>query len=395
VIALLTLGLYPSSGGPSKSIRAFAQALDARVISWVDPAERMHEPLVWDETLEVTGHRTPILKQLQVPAAGTAAAEAVIAQARLVSVHSFWRWHIRWVHRVCRKHGVPYWYVPHGSLDPYVMQGRDAPLKRAFMAGVGRAFLRDAATIICATAREAEKASPLVGHNRAEVIHWPLGEGDLAPRDAARRGATRARLGIPHDAPVFLYLGRLSPMKRPLETITSFARASAPGAHLVVTGNDFGVTVEDCRVAAAEAGVADRVHVTGPAYGDDKAALLDAADVYLSLSHRENFNFTAAEALAAGLALVLSPGNDLGPALAALPGVTLLPDTAPATAAAAIAAEARALDPADHGAEIRTTWAARHLAPETFAARVRAAADRHARPAAAALAVGQQQRQVP
>ncbi|SEK11265.1 GDP-mannose:cellobiosyl-diphosphopolyprenol alpha-mannosyltransferase [Marinovum algicola] len=382
MIALLTLGLYPSSGGPSKSIRAFADALDARVISWVDPAERAREPLVWGDTLEVTGSTRPLLKQLQVPAAGTAEAEALIARARLVSVHAFWRWHIPWVHRVCRRYGVPYWYVPHGSLDPFVMQGHDAVVKHAFLAGAGRAFLHDAAAVICSTPREAEKARPLVGHDRAEVLHWPLEPGDFAPRDPARRAAMRARLGIPESAPVFLYLGRLSPMKRPLETIAAFGQADVPEAHLVVTGNDFGITAEDCRSVAAQEGLGGRVHVTGPAYGGDKAALLDAADVYVSLSHRENFNYTAAEALAAGLALILSPGNDLAPDLGDLPGVTHLADDAPATAAAAMTQAAQGPPGLAPGANVRAGWAARHLAPDMFATRLRAAAERHASHAA-------------
>ncbi len=381
MITLLTLGLYPSSGGPVKSIRAFAQALDARVISWVDPVERAGEPLIWDETLEVTGHRVPLLKQLQVPTAGTAEAEAVIAQARLVSVHSFWRWHIPWVHQVCRRHGVPYWYVPHGSLDPYVMQGRDALVKRAFLAGAGRAFLRDAATVVYSTARERDKALSLVGHDKAEVVHWSLDPDDFVPRDQTVRSATRLSLGIPDDAVTFLYLGRLSQMKRPLETIEAFAKAKAPKAHMLVVGNDFGVTSEDCRMAAAQAGAAGRVHVIGPAYGSDKAALLAAADVYISLSYRENFNFTAAEALAAGLNLILSPGNDMGPDLSELPGVTLLADNAIGSATLAIA-ESAAKEPAslaEDGAE-GARWAAKHLAPDVFAARLRAAADRHALP---------------
>jgi glycosyltransferase involved in cell wall biosynthesis len=334
--------------------------------------------LVWDKTLEITASRAPVLRQLQVPAAGMAEAEALISKARLVSVHSFWRWHIPWIHKVCRRHGVPYWYVPHGGLDPYVMQGRDALVKRAFLACPGRAFLRDAATVICSTAREAEKARPFVGHDRAEIVHWPLDDDDFRPRDPDRRAANRARLGIPSDALVFLYLGRLSPMKRPLETIAVFAKSAPPHAHLLVTGNDFGVTAAECRAVAAQAGVAERVHVTGPCYGTEKAGLLDASDVYISLSQRENFNFTAAEALAAGLALILSPGNDLAPDLSGLPGMIRLADNSPVAAADAIAAAAGMTQEAiAGGATTRTAWAARHLASKAFASRIREAALRH------------------
>ena len=381
MIALLTLGLYPSSGGPAKSVRAFRDALGADVISWVDPDERAREPLVWDRSLEIAGSRLPVLKQLQVPLPGaTAEAERLIARARLVSVHSFWRWHVAWVHRICRRHGVPYWYVPHGSLDPYVIQGRDAVQKRLFMTVAGRAFLRDAATVVYATSGERDKARPLVGHDRAELIHWPLSSEDLRSRDASARAAMRAQLGIPEDAVCFLYLGRLSPMKRPVETITAFARAGLADAHLIVVGNDFGVTADDCRAAAAARGVAGRVHVTGPLYGPAKRAVLDAADVYLSLSHRENFNFTAAEALAAGLPLILSPGNDLARDLRGLAGVCRLADDAPSTAAAAMQAMAargpRAL--ARLGAD-GAVWAATHLDAARFARTLSDAASRHAR----------------
>lgn len=388
MIALLTLGLYPSSGGPAKSIQAFADAFDARVISWVDPDERAREPLVWDDTLEVTGRRAPLLKQLQVPAAGTAEAEALIARARLVSVHSFWRWHIPWVHRVCRRHDVPYWYVPHGSLDPYVMQGRDAVVKRAFHASAGRAFLRDAATVIYSTAREAEKARPLVGHDRAEVIHWPLADGDFRVRNENARAAVRARLGIPVDAVTFLYFGRLSPMKRPLETISAFGEAGLEKAHLIVVGNDFGITAGDCRRMTAEAGVSARVHVIGPAYGAEKYDYLDAADVYVSLSIRENFNFTATEALASGLALILSPGNDLAPDIDGLAGVTRLADGRPETASTALQRVAgqgvQAL--AARGAE-RASWARAHFSGDRFKTAVMSSVERHARLASHTMAL--------
>ena len=187
MIALLTLGLYPSSGGPAKSIRAFRDALGAEVVSWVDPAELVAQDLIWDRTTVVTGSAAPVLKQLQIPVNGsTAAAERLIAQSRLVSVHSFWRWHNAWIHKVCRRHGVPYWYVPHGSLDPYVFES-GTTTKRLFMRGVGRTFLRDAATVVYSTEREREKARDIVGHDRAEVIHWPLADSDFRKRDSGVR----------------------------------------------------------------------------------------------------------------------------------------------------------------------------------------------------------------
>lgn len=46
-------------------------------------------------------------------------------------------------------------------------------------------------------------------------------------------------------------------------------------------------------------------------FGKAREEVLLGADAYISLSHRENLNHTAAEAMTGGQALILSPGNDL------------------------------------------------------------------------------------
>ena len=56
----------------------------------------------------------------------------------------------------------------------------------------------------------------------------------------------------------------------------------------------------------------DGLRLLGPIYGPEKFDYLCAADCYISLSYRENYNFTAAEAMACGLPVILSRGNDLG-----------------------------------------------------------------------------------
>jgi glycosyltransferase involved in cell wall biosynthesis len=57
--------------------------------------------------------------------------------------------------------------------------------------------------------------------------------------------------------------------------------------------------------------------VLKPIYGPAKFTALFGSDAYVSLSLRENFNNAAAEALASGRPVILSPGNDLGPDLSA------------------------------------------------------------------------------
>lgn len=368
--ALLALGLYPSSGGPSKSVRAFADALDASVISWVDPVHLGRERLIWDESLVVYGSRWPLLRQLLVPeTADLAAAERLVAESDLVSCHSFWRWHCIWLQQMARKHGVPYWFVPHGILDPYVFT-TDRIAKRMFMAMGGRRFLEDAAAVVCATRREYEKLAKFFPNKPHIVVPWPLHERDFRERSEAARTETREALGIASDSFCLLYFGRLDPMKRPLETIDAVARAREP-VHLVMVGNEFGVSVAECRRRAQAHGIADRVHVVGPAYGDDRHRFLDACDAYISLSHRENFNFTAAECLASGLPVILSEGNDLAWDLAdAACGWMLREGDSPEAAIdSAARTDPRTLRSLGRAGRL---WCERHLRHDVFRDRVRA-----------------------
>jgi glycosyltransferase involved in cell wall biosynthesis len=376
---ILALGLYRSSGGPSKSVAAFQRALSADVVSWVDPMAYAREPLIWDGVkcrhYIVTGSSRPVLRQLCYPQRrGLAEAERIVAGSDLVSSHSFWRWHNVWLERVAALHRVPYWFVPHGALDPYVME-TEMLVKRAFLSLGGRRFLKGARAVVCATQREYDKLAQLMPQARPVILPWPLDDADFRVQDAAQRAIVRNRLRIPADALVLLSFGRLHPMKRPLETIVAFAAGAPPSAHLLVVGNECGVTAADCRTMAEKHGVAERVHLTGPAYGAVKAGYLDAADVYVSLSHRENFNFTAAEALATGLPVMLSPGNDLGPDLEPADCGWLL---ASPDAAAEAMASLGGLSPEHISAkgERGRAWAEANLRYDVFATRLQEAAAR-------------------
>ncbi|MEM7791065.1 MAG: glycosyltransferase, partial [Verrucomicrobiota bacterium] len=308
---ILALGLYKSSGGPSKSIRAMQEALNAEVISWVDPIQISKDELIWKDAHVVAGSSWPILRQLLLaPKKSMRVAEEIISTSRIVSCHSPWRGHMLWLYHMHRKAGVPYWFVPHGGLDPYVFEEQGF-LKRLFLRLGGRAAIENAACVIFTTKAERDKAIKVCRPQRSEIVYWPLNDEDFSVRRGAdERRYIRGKLGIPSEARCLLYFGRLHAMKRPLETIEAIA-ASQSNAHLIIVGNEFGVSLEDCRSQAADLGLEDRVHVIGPVYGETKAHYFAAADAYISLSRRENFNFAAAESMAAGLPLILSPGNDL------------------------------------------------------------------------------------
>lgn len=308
---ILALGLYKGSGGPSKSVRAMRRTLDGEVISWVDPIENDSKRLIWENTAIVRGSRIPVLRQLLIPATGeTAEAEKRLRESELLSCHSPWRWHMIWLNRMSRKLGTPYWFVPHGGLDPYVFESQGT-FKRAFLHAGGRRAVEEAGCVIFTTKAERDKALRVCQPKRSEIIYWPLEEEDFSmERNDNLRDQARSELCIPANALCLMYLGRLDSMKRPLETIEAVADGGE-NVHLMIIGNDFGISADTCCITAARLGVSHRVHVLGAVYGSEKSKYFSAADAYISLSKRENFNFSAAESMAAGLPLILSEGNDL------------------------------------------------------------------------------------
>lgn len=307
---IISLGVFQSSGGPTKTITSFKDALDAELYSFCAPDELIDDKLAVDGAVSVVSSGIPILRQLRyAPRRATKASEIAFSKSSIVSCHSFYRYHVLWVEKMSRKHAVPYWFVPHGILDPWVMQyGRFA--KKMYWACGGVRFLEQASTVIFSTSLERDKAMSQFELPGVEVIPWPVELVDCS-NDQARRDHIRAELGIPDNARVLLYFGRMHSMKQPLETIQSVANAGDDSLHLLMVGNEQDVLLKDCYAVADECGISKRVHLIGPVYGKAKFDYIMAADAYISLSHRENFNHAAAESLSAGLPVILSLGNDL------------------------------------------------------------------------------------
>jgi glycosyltransferase involved in cell wall biosynthesis len=299
----------PVYGGIYRSVCNFARALEARILSFDDG--RVDRSRLQDErpTVRIACRPRAINRGCHVVTpAMSAEAVAHVAGADLLVVHSLFRGHAPWAARWARKHGRPYWSAPDGCLDPWALR-RHSLAKRLWLARYGREFF-SGATTICATAREQQKAAAFIGDGRSVVIHWPVPLPSLAEREA-RRQAFRAQRGIPESARVLLFVGRLHPMKRPRETVEAFVRAGAPDSHLVVAGMEEGVTRAELESRAAELGAAGRVHVVGPLAGEQLAEAYCGSDGFVSLSHRENFGYSFAEALGYGLPAVVSAGHDL------------------------------------------------------------------------------------
>jgi glycosyltransferase involved in cell wall biosynthesis len=163
----------------------------------------------------------------------------------------------------------------------------------------------DAALLHTTSARETASVRAAVPHARVAEIPNVVDHA-LPSVSAEDRGAIRRRLGFADPVPFVIFLGRLHPIKRLDLLARAFAQVAADhrDVRLVIAGDG------DARVRAqaqAELGVAGARTIWLGAVGErERDALLAEAATLVLCSDSENFGMSVAEALASGLAPVVT-----------------------------------------------------------------------------------------
>ncbi|WKX74291.1 glycosyltransferase [Streptomyces sp. XD-27] len=160
------------------------------------------------------------------------------------------------------------------------------------------------------------------GTDRADAIRAATGRTGIrritaaditASRIAAGRAAARARLGLPVDALIPLFAGRIQPLKAPDVLLRAVAimldEEPALRSRLVVpvVGGPSGTGLaqpERLQKLAARLGISDVVRFRPPVGQDQLADWYRAASVLVMPSHSESFGLVAIEAQACGTPVV-------------------------------------------------------------------------------------------
>jgi glycosyltransferase involved in cell wall biosynthesis len=190
---------------------------------------------------------------------------------------------------------VPYVFEPLGMFEPRL---RKVALKRALDATLYRGVAGGAATVVVSSEREG-------GHVRDGGVHVDRvrvrGNGFPDPGSMpATRGVLRGELGIPEEAPIALYVGRIASGKG-IDHLLAAAR-ELTDLHLVLVGPDDRHGAIDQVRAAQSTG---RVHPLGPT-AEPPLHLYAEADVLCLPSAGESFGMAAAEAASAGTPVVVT-----------------------------------------------------------------------------------------
>jgi len=223
----------------------------------------------------------------------------------LVHVHGCWNLFGWTAARWCRRVGMPYGLSPRGMLHPWSFEHR--PITKWMSYQLFEAPTLRGASFLHATSQQESDVIAELGLG-ARVVVVPNGLDDLEEPLPARSDAFRGRYGVQPDDFLVLFLGRLHP-KKGLDTLIEAMRRLAierPEARLLVVGTGDPSFVRSLQTLARDLIDAGRIRFTGHLTGDDRRLALTSADAFALTSHSENFGLSVAEAMAAGVPVVVS-----------------------------------------------------------------------------------------
>jgi D-inositol-3-phosphate glycosyltransferase len=241
--------------------------------------------------------------------------------------------------------------------------------------------------LVANTAVEAGQLVDLYGADPA-AVSTVLPGVDLDRFTPGSRGKSRAELGLPQDAVVLAFAGRIQPLKAPDVLLRAAAELIARDPSLrdrlvvLVVGGPSGTGLEQptaLRELAAALGIADLVRFIPPLAAAALVHVYRAADVVAVPSYNESFGLVALEAQACGTPVVAAQVGGLPFAVQHSSSGLLVPSHRPVDWADALAAIA--LQPATRArlsasARLHAAgFAWRHTTDKLLAAYAAAAAD--------------------
>ena len=223
----------------------------------------------------------------------------------LVHVHGCWNLFGWAAARWCRRHGKPYVLSPRGMLHPWSFgHGR---FRKAIAYRLVESRTLRAARFIHTTSDEETGIVTSLGV-AAPVVMIPNGVDVGNPPSPAAAEEFRRRLGAEPSDFVLLFLGRLHPKKGLDRLIEAFrlALSEHPRLFMVLAGSGHAEYVAHVNQETRDLQNAKRLVLPGFLDGGDRRLGLASADAFVLTSHSENFGLSVAEAMAAGLPVIVS-----------------------------------------------------------------------------------------
>lgn len=237
-----------------------------------------------------------------------------IGQFDVVHIHGVWQHPGHYAAAAARQHKVPYVLAPHGMLDANSLaMGRRWAKSMAWFLWDSTMVYR-AAAVHCLNAAEI-KCSPALRKTPNAVIGNGIARAALDNMPV--RGLWRKEMGGSigdQGRPIALFLSRIHP-KKGLERLLphwSELLKRHPTLLLVIAGTGEPAHVHRVQEVVKRHGLINSVLFVGQLAGAAKSQALADADVFILPSYQEGFSMAVAEAMAAGLPVVITRECNFG-----------------------------------------------------------------------------------
>ncbi|MCG5059047.1 MAG: hormogonium polysaccharide biosynthesis glycosyltransferase HpsP [Limnoraphis sp. WC205] len=200
---------------------------------------------------------------------------------------------------VARMRNLPYILRPLGTLDPADLQ-KKKQLKQIYVTLLERANIAGSAALHFTSQLEAQVSERFGVSTRDLVI--PLG---VNPPLYEKNTES-------NNPPVILFMSRIEPKKGLNLLIPALERVLAAGHRFqfVLAGSNPQDPAYEAQIQTQiqQSSLAEYTTITGFVTGEEKARLLQTADLFVLPSYYENFGIAVAEAMVAGIPVVISDG---------------------------------------------------------------------------------------
>ncbi|MBV6623070.1 MAG: glycosyltransferase [Rivularia sp. (in: Bacteria)] len=216
---------------------------------------------------------------------------------------------------IAKWHNIPYTIRTQGQLTSWALT-QSKLKKQIYSMLVERRNLNNAAAIHCTT--EAEAIDVRKYGIKAPIIKLPLGVEQIAVNPQAKL-RLHSLYNISPTTLIILFLSRLRHNKSPdmLIKALSLINTNCLDFHLLIAGDGELDYIDYLKQLIKSLNLNNRVTFTGFVQNEQKNLLLQGADMFVLPSVSENFSIATAEAMAAGLPVIVTPGVQLAPEIIA------------------------------------------------------------------------------
>lgn len=300
----VTHSLSRRAGGLYFSVRRLAQSAAERgvpvdVLGLRDPDTERDLPL-WQPLHAVA------FDCVGPPALGYAPAlhrelSHLVGPGCVLHLHGLWKLASQACLRVSEQTGVPRVISPRGMLDTWALQ-QSSGRKRLAGLFYENANLRGAHCLHALNPAELRQIRDFGLRRPVAVVPNGVDIPELRDRAPPRPGPAEGKR-------VILFLSRVHPKKGLLPLVDAWSRCAKrfPEWLLAIAGPDDGGHAAEVDARIRSAGVEEQTALVGPQYGEQKAAWLHCAELFVLPSLSEGFPMAVLEAMAYQLPVLMTP----------------------------------------------------------------------------------------